>query len=140
MCKYNDAFTLVELMVVIVVVGILAAVAVPKYNDIIIKANASEFPIIFNNIKTSQAIKLAEDGVYTSILNQSDFNKLGMAVPNSKYFYYYCPATNYEYWCVTVLKKNMGKYRKGSTILMNHDNYRRGFPRSVENISKSYFK
>lgn len=59
-------FTLVELMVVIVIIGILAAVAIPKFLDASQKAKASEFPTQLTAIYTGQLAFNAEKGYYVS--------------------------------------------------------------------------
>jgi prepilin-type N-terminal cleavage/methylation domain-containing protein len=59
-------FTLIELMVVIVIVGILAAVAIPKFFESANKAKASEFPTQLSAIYTGQVAYLAEKGYYLS--------------------------------------------------------------------------
>jgi type IV pilus assembly protein PilE len=40
--KTNNGFTLVELLVVVAVVGILAAVAIPSYNDYVTRSKLAE--------------------------------------------------------------------------------------------------
>ena len=41
----KNGFTLIEIMVVIVILGVLAAVGVPKMFGVIAKAKASEVPV-----------------------------------------------------------------------------------------------
>jgi prepilin-type N-terminal cleavage/methylation domain-containing protein len=68
----EKGFTLIELMVVIVIVGILAAVAIPKFTMASHKAKASEFPTVLTSIYTAQGAYEAEEGTYASSLSDLD--------------------------------------------------------------------
>jgi prepilin-type N-terminal cleavage/methylation domain-containing protein len=87
-------FTLVELMVVIVIVGILAAVAIPKFLDASQKAKASEFPTQLSAVYTGEMAYLAERGTYATaftFLKDSGY----VDVPGTtKWFFYQIPAGN----------------------------------------------
>ena len=86
----SKGFTLVELMVVIVIVGILAAVAIPKFTVASHKAKASEFPTVLSSIYSSEHTWEAEQGVFHAAANQAALEILGVSVPSSKYFDYTC--------------------------------------------------
>lgn len=50
--KYNKGFTLIELIIVMVILGVMAAVAVPRYLDSISNAEESAENAIINSIKS----------------------------------------------------------------------------------------
>lgn len=59
-------FTLIELMIVVAIIGILAAVALPAYQDYTVRAKVSELMLAASSFKTSVAEKAATDNSLTS--------------------------------------------------------------------------
>ena len=66
MKKIQQGFTLIELMIVIAIVGILAAVALPAYQDYTIRAKMSEVIVRGSEAKTSVAEWFASKGDFPS--------------------------------------------------------------------------
>ncbi|KAB2933379.1 MAG: pilin [Candidatus Contendobacter sp.] len=55
MKKFQQGFTLIELMIVVAIIGILAAIAIPAYQDYTIRAQVSEAYNLADGLKTAVA-------------------------------------------------------------------------------------
>jgi type IV pilus assembly protein PilA len=55
-------FTLIELMIVVAIIGILAAVAIPAYSDYTVKAKVANIMSAVDSLKTSVALCTQEAG------------------------------------------------------------------------------
>ncbi|MCB1611066.1 MAG: pilin [Xanthomonadales bacterium] len=64
MSTLNKGFTLIELMIVVAIIAILAAIALPAYQDYTIRAQVGEGPINAAALKTGVAEYYADRGVY----------------------------------------------------------------------------
>jgi type IV pilus assembly protein PilA len=60
--KAQAGFTLIELMIVVAIIGILAAVAIPAYQDYVVKAKFAEVESVANSYKTAVAACIQETG------------------------------------------------------------------------------
>lgn len=71
--KKQAGFTLIELMIVVAIVGILAAVAIPAYQDYIKRSKVSELAATLAACKTSVAETYASNGNnFASIASADD--------------------------------------------------------------------
>lgn len=66
MKSIQKGFTLIELMIVVAIIGILAAVALPAYQDYTIRAKVSELVLAASSFKSSVAEQAATDQTMAS--------------------------------------------------------------------------
>lgn len=64
----KKAFTLIELMIVVAIIGFLAALAVPRYFQYQAKARQVEATTMLASLHTAQQAYFAEHGRYSSVL------------------------------------------------------------------------
>src|SRR5436305_14140195 len=60
--KGNKGFTLIELMIVVAIIGILAAIAIPNFMTYQAKARQSEAKVVLGGIFTTATSYFAENG------------------------------------------------------------------------------
>jgi len=62
MQKSQQGFTLIELMIVVAIIGILASIAIPAYQDYVTKAKFQKGVTVLESTKTATAICIQENG------------------------------------------------------------------------------
>jgi len=79
--RRQGGFTLVELAIVIVIIGVLASFGVPRFRDAVERSKAGEAMSYLSSVRASQERYAAREGTYAS-----DITDLDIALPAPKYF------------------------------------------------------
>ncbi len=86
----QKGFTLIELMIVVAIIGILAAVALPAYQDYTIRAKVSEAVIAGSSAKSAMSEGFQSDNVTGLTAAATAINATPFAQKSSKYVRNYC--------------------------------------------------
>jgi type IV pilus assembly protein PilA len=82
MYNKQQGFTLIELMIVVAIIGILAAVAIPAYQDYIARSQVSEAVVLLDGAKTAVEENVSQTGAFPA--NTATMTALGV-VSSGKY-------------------------------------------------------
>lgn len=72
MKNYQKGFTLVEMLVVVLIIGILAAIAVPQYQKFVAKANLAQIISLVKSLKQAEEVYFLSHGKYATDLSNLD--------------------------------------------------------------------
>lgn len=90
--RSKKGFTLVELMVVVVIIGILTAIAIPVYNSVTSSAQTKACQANQRSILSAISMYVADEGDYPSSGDMASLQKYIQQDVNT----FYCPSDNGE--------------------------------------------
>ena len=67
----QKGFTLIELMIVVAIIGVLAAIAMPQYNKYVARTQVAEAFVLLGPVKQALTLYYQENGAFP---NQADMN------------------------------------------------------------------
>lgn len=122
-------FSLVELTIVVVILGVLAMVGIPKYYQVTERSKASEAFVYMQHVAKAQAMYEARHGIYAK-----DLGKLNLGVSPLQFFEVgTLSSTNWETkWQLRLRRQGASQGFGAYTVAWNQD----GFSPSRSSIAK----
>ena len=90
--KRSQGFTLIEVMVVVAIIGILSAIAIPQYNDYLTRSRIPQAVSTLSGAKVRMEQFFQDNRFYNS--DGSTSATCGFTLPNTTNFSYTCVASN----------------------------------------------
>ena len=109
----NKGFTLIELMVVIVIIGVLATLAIPRFTEASARAKVAEAPRVLASYESAFLASAAELAV-----NQITLDHLIFTVPQSKWFHYTAATGTHN--CIGVASAKIGSFESGDRLVTTY--------------------
>ena len=107
----KKGFTLVELIIVVIIVGILASLGLTQYNKVVEKSRAAEARMILGTLRSAEVAEYNENGSYVLLAS------LGVDAPSSctggTHFFSYACTTDGT--CTATRCTTGGKPAQGAT-------------------------
>lgn len=115
--KAQAGFTLIELMIVVAIIGILAAVAIPAYTDYTIKAKVGNALASAGPLKTAVGLCIQENGNDATVCNSANAAN-GASLPTFTATKEVSGATITGSGVITLTLRNIGTGVDGGTVIM----------------------
>ena len=117
--RSSRGFTLVELAVVVVIIGVLAAFGVPRFLQSVERSKASEAFAYLSAVRSAQERYQSREGTYAGAITDLD-----IAVTEPRYFDVGTITKTENTWTLTLTRKpNSAGYLSGYTVIFDQTGY-----------------
>ena len=117
--RNEKGFTLVELMIVVVIIGILASIAIPKFTSLIGKTKAAEAKSILNQIIQLENAYQMSNNSLVDFAVLTDCDAIGYAQPTNPRFTYSFTAATASTGTATALEMTVAQRADGQGDVNN---------------------
>ena len=83
--RKQGGFTLIELMIVVAIIGILAAIAIPQYNNYVARAQVAEALNLFGAAKVAAAENYNTNGIFPASSSETETSVIHAAGISGQY-------------------------------------------------------
>ena len=130
--KKDSGFTLIELMIVVVVIGIIAAIAYPSYTDSVRKSRRTDAKVTLSDVAARLDTFYQNNKSYTDVVTDLGYNDVGGNEIESPEAYYHISitvtpggcmpdnCTGYNLSAAVQNKNNQQKDTNCVTMTLNH--------------------
>ena len=110
----KKGFTLIEVLIVVIILGILATIAVPQFTRVVERARRGEALTIMAGVQTGQRLYSLENDSFTTNLNLLD-----AVIANNKYWNYSMLSASGSNFVIRATRS--GSDWNSQTVLLNQD-------------------
>ncbi len=112
MRKFQHGFSLIELLIVIVIIGVLSAIAIPNYNDYVTRSKLKEATAQLSGMRARMEQYYQDNHSYVGACKAGTIAPLPSS-SEAKYFSYACPTltdTTYSITATGIQSKGTGGF------------------------------
>ena len=114
--KKYKGFTLIEMLVVVLIIGILAGIALPQYQMAVAKSRVTEAIIAMKTLSSAEEIYYMAQGTYTDVLDSLDVDIPAI----SNYYDYSCYDAK---WLSCIAHPKKDGYPVLEFVFLNHNKH-----------------